>query len=230
MYFIVTKWLPQLQTIYLHSSQDEKEKSPAFSVPSYQGHKNFSRNLPSLAPPQSLPLNGLLLLQSYWSELGYSAIPRCKEDWGEYPNWLRPVRIHCPNFDMLLPIYEQNQDSGSKEESSNGEQASWKQVWYNISQYFWSQFTQESGRTILNGEQPRLAFVYQSIRWKYKKILKLSLISKAEVIRVQTEVRPGRSQTPRGRHFLLAISRAGNGVKTMQSNVKEVSLSGNIRE
>lgn len=93
----------------------KKKKRTAFSVPSYQGHRNFPRYLPSLAPPQSLPPGGLLLLQSYWSELGYSAISRCKED------WLRPVSIHCPNFEMLLPIYEQNQDSGSKEESSNGE-------------------------------------------------------------------------------------------------------------
>lgn len=75
-----------------------------------------------------------------------------------------------------------------------------------------------------------MAFVYQSIRWKYKTILEVSLKSKAEAIRVQTEVRPEQSQTPRGRHFLLAISRAGNGVKTIQSNVKEVSLSENIRE
>lgn len=36
LYFIVMKWLPQLQAIYLHSSQAEGAKSPAVSVSFYQ--------------------------------------------------------------------------------------------------------------------------------------------------------------------------------------------------
>ena len=72
------------------------QKAQQFLYPSIRSTKTFPRNLPSLAPPHSLPPSGLRLLKSYWSELGYSAIPTCKGDWERYPNWLRPVKNHCP--------------------------------------------------------------------------------------------------------------------------------------
>ena len=80
------------------------QKSPAISVPFYQEHKNFPWNLPSLAPPHSLPLSGLLLLKSCCSELGYSATSTCKGDWERYLNQPRPIMIHCPGLGMLLSI------------------------------------------------------------------------------------------------------------------------------
>ena len=104
LYSMVTEQLHQPHAIHFQSSPDKGEKSPAISVPFYQEHKNVPQNLPSLAPPHSLPLSGLLLLESCCSELGYSATSTAQGDWERYLNQPRPVRIHCPGLGMLLSI------------------------------------------------------------------------------------------------------------------------------
>lgn len=100
-------------------AKTKEQKAQQFLYPFIRSTKTFPGSCLLLSLPTSfLPPRGLLLLKSYWSELGYLATSSYKGHWEKYSNWPRPVRIQ--GLSMLLPIYEGNQSSASKEEGSDG--------------------------------------------------------------------------------------------------------------